>query len=54
MKTYEEMVKRAKEMNLEELESCYFYTNMVDRWTYEDRMWASVLSEEIYNRKVGK
>ena len=52
--TYEEITKRAKEMTTEELEKCLFYVNMVDRWTYEDRIMNMVYTEELRERKMKK
>lgn len=51
MFNYDEMVKRVKEMSLDELKDAKFMNDMIDRWSYEDRMWDSVLWNEIMARK---
>ena len=45
------MENRAKEMTLEQLKDAQFMNNMVDRWQWSDRVWADILSREIYSRK---
>lgn len=48
--TYEMMVKRAKGMTMEQLETAKFMNDMVDRWSPNNWTWDTVLTNEIKNR----
>lgn len=50
--SYNEMINRAKEMTLEELENANFMNEMIDRWSPEDYTWSRVLHDEIRSRKA--
>ena len=45
------MENRAKNMTLDQLKDAQFMNNMVDRWQWSDKVWADILSREIYSRK---
>ena len=46
----EAMVKRAREMTVEELKEAYFLNSMVDRWTSEEWACDRILSNELEGR----
>lgn len=41
------MNNKAIKMTLEELKEAEFLNNMVDRWQWHERVWATILSREI-------